>query len=110
LGVAADGAVAGYLQGGDTRDGATVGTIALGPFLLFAGLFVLFGFVPAIGICTTASAGMMGGTGGMAPFGGGFFILFALLAFVVGALVVIGSGALGGVVGAYVTTETDLGD
>ncbi len=46
----------------------------------------------------------------MAPFGGGFFILFALLAFVVGALVVIGSGALGGVVGAYVATETDLGD
>jgi hypothetical protein len=103
LGVAADGAVAGYLQGGDTRDGATVGAIVLGPFLLF-------GFVPAIGVCTTASAGMMGGTGGMAPFGGGFFILFALLVFVVGALVVIGSGALRGVVGACVATETDLGD
>jgi hypothetical protein len=116
----AGGAVAGYLQGGDTRNGAMIGAIAgligLIPFLLFGGLFVLFGFAPVIGFFPTAPVKMMtnapegftGAFGTFTAFGGGIFLLVVIFVLFVGALVIVGSGAFGGVVGAYVAAETDL--
>jgi hypothetical protein len=92
------GAIAGYLQRGDTRDGAIVGAIsgviALVPFaflLLFAGGIVLQ-FAPVA-----------------VPEASGVFAVFLLLAFISGVVYLVGFGALGGIVGVYVATETDLG-
>ncbi|MFB6227853.1 MAG: DUF5518 domain-containing protein [Halobacteriales archaeon] len=106
-------AATGYLQRGDTRDGAVVGAIAgaiaLVPFLLFAGLFAVVGFAPVLGFFPTAPIDAMAGAPeGFTAFGGGVFLLVFLSVLVVGALVIVGSGALGGVASAYVATETDL--
>ena len=40
------GVAAGCLQGGDTRPGAAVGTVALAPFLPIAGPFTVVGVTP----------------------------------------------------------------
>lgn len=84
------GAVAGYLEGGDTAAGAKVGLIAgvvtLVPFLL---LFVVFlGLVPVMGP--------------EASFAIGLFGLFALL---FGAVYVVGFSVVGGIVGVYLKEE-----
>ena len=93
------GIVAGYLQRGERVDGARVGAlsgaIAILPFLL---LFFVFG-----GFLFTGS--MMGGGMGVP---GGFVVVF--LFGVVFALVwVVGLSALGGYLGVYLATETDVG-
>lgn len=116
----AGGAVAGYLQRSDTKGGAVVGAIAgvivLIPFLLFVGLFAVVGIAPVFGFFGSVPIEMIAGaperfTGEFGPssgFGGGIFLLFFLFVLVFGALVIVGSGALGGVVGTYVAAETDL--
>ena len=86
------GAVAGYLEGGDSTSGAKVGAlaglVAFVPFiLLIAG--VLF-FVPVITIP---------GSGPRAPLG---FLVFVLLLLVFVAVYIVGFSALGGVLGVYV--------
>ncbi len=92
------GIVAGYLQRGDRaggiRIGALSGAIAAIPFLL---LFVVFG-----GFVFTGS--MMGG--GMGLPGGFVVLLFVGLVF---ALIwSVGLSAIGGYLGVYIATETDL--
>jgi hypothetical protein len=119
------GGVAGYLQGGTSGDGATVGAlsglIALLPIVVFLAVFAVLGFVPLFGLFasmhdlfggfpmeTTAGA-----PEGFAVFGGGMFLLWLLvflLAFVFAAVFTVGLGALGGVGGAYVAAETDRGN
>jgi len=108
------GAVAGYLQRGDVRSGAVVGAIAgavaLVPVLLFAGLFAVVGIAPVLGVFSAVPVGMMAGAPqGITPLGGGFFLFFLVFALLLGALLIVGSGALGGAVGAYIAAETDLG-
>jgi len=95
----AGGAVAGYLQRGDLKDGAVVGAIAgliaLLPIVLVLGFFgSLFVAGPIVGV-----------PGGFAAVGVLFFIgVFGFL-----AVYLVGFGALGGVLGVYIATETDLG-
>lgn len=85
------GAVAGYLEGGDTdaglRVGALAGIIMLIPFALFGLLFVMFylGF----------------GTGG-APIA---FGLFAVIILLFGAVYTVGLSAVGGYLGVYIKQE-----
>lgn len=86
------GATAGYLQGGDRREGARVGAISGGisllPLLFFAFLALLFLF-------------------GAAPAEGA--VAFSVLLFVFAAVLVaysVGLGALGGYLGVYVLEET----
>ena len=93
------GMVAGYLQRGDRAGGIRVGAIsgaiaALPVLLLF---FVVGGFV--------FTGSTMGG--GMGVPGG---VVVVLLFGVVIALVwIVGLSALGGYLGAYIATETDVG-
>ena len=93
------GGVAGYLQRGDRaggiRVGALSGAIAALPFLL---LFFVFG-----GFLFTGS--MMGG--GMGVPGG--FVILLLFGFVFALFWTVGISALGGYLGVYVATETDIG-
>jgi hypothetical protein len=107
------GAVSGYLQRGDTKEGAIVGAVAGGitlvPFLLFAGLFAVVGIAPVIGVFATIPVETIAGAPeGVALFGGGVFVLFFVFALVTGALLIVGFGALGGIVGAYAARETDI--
>jgi len=93
------GLLAGYLQGGDRSDGARVGAIS--------GVFAL---VPILGFLL-----LLGGVWGFFLLGGmplrfgaiGAFLVF-LLFVLVGAWTV-GLSALGGWLGNYVLTDTDLG-
>ncbi|MDG5777399.1 DUF5518 domain-containing protein [Haloarculaceae archaeon H-GB2-1] len=93
------GMVAGYLQRGDRaggiRVGAISGAIAALPFLL---LFFVFG-----GFLFTGS--MMGG--GMGVPGG--FVVVLLFGFVFALIWSVGLSALGGYLGVYIATETDVG-
>jgi hypothetical protein len=105
--------VAGCLQRGDTTDGAAVGgisgLIALIPILLFFSLFAVVGFTPMIGFMSVfPSDPMMGAPGGHRPRRRGVCSLLVFVA-IVGVLLAVGLGALGGVLGVYVATETDSG-
>jgi hypothetical protein len=92
------GMAAGYLQRGDRADGSRVGAIsgaiAALPFLL---LFFVFG-----GFLFTGS---MMGEGMGVP--GGFFVLL-LFGFVFALIWSVGLSALGGYLGVYIATETDV--
>jgi len=94
------GMVAGYLQRGDRSGGIRVGALSGGiaalPFLL---LFVVFG-----GFLFTGS--MM--NGGMGIPGG--FVVVLLFGFVFALVWSVGLSALGGYLGVYIATETDLGN
>lgn len=110
----AGGGVAGYLQRGDTTDGATVGAIsgliALIPFLLFFVLFAVVGVTPVIGFMGMFPPDpVMDAPKEFAIFSGGVFGFFFLFVAIVGVLLAVGAGALGGILGVYVATETDLG-
>lgn len=91
------GAVAGYLQGDEVRDGLRVGTlsgvIAVIPMLLLFGLMgSMFAF------------GMMGyGGGHLLALGGVVGIVF-----LVSVVYVVGLSALGGLIGAAVKGDLDL--
>ncbi|MDY6818214.1 MAG: DUF5518 domain-containing protein [Halobacteriales archaeon] len=89
------GAVAGYLQGGDLRAGATVGGLAglmaLVPIALVGMLIVGLLMIPA---------GLHG-----PPLVFGVFVVIGL--FVLGTYTV-GLGSLGGVTGAYINRDVDL--
>jgi hypothetical protein len=93
------GMAAGYLQRGDRaggiRIGALSGAIAALPFLL---LFFVFG-----GFLFTGS---MMGSGMGVP--GGFIFVF-LFGFVFALIWSVGLSALGGYLGVYIATETDVG-
>jgi hypothetical protein len=93
------GIVAGYLQRGERVDGARVGAlsgaIASLPFLL---LFLTFG-----GFLFTGS--MMGGGMGVP----GEFVVVFLFGVVFALVWVVGLSALGGYLGVYLATETDVG-
>jgi len=106
------GGVAGYLQRGTTTDGAVVGAasglVALVPLLLLFGLFAAIGIAPAIGLFGGFPAGPMGPPEGFAAGSLLVGVLFLFVAAIV-AVSVVGLGAIGGVAGAYVATETDLG-
>jgi hypothetical protein len=84
------GAVAGYLEGGDQRDGLVVGTIA-GVIALIP--FVLFGMLAAVIL--------------IAPGAVRLIPLLAVFLFFV-AIYTVGLSALGGIVGIYVEDEFDL--
>ena len=88
----AGGAVAGYLQGEDLRDGATVGALS--------GLLAAIPF----GLLVTLAAAVFV----IVPPGGSAAELFAVVfvaALVAASLYTVGFGAIGGVVGAYVVRE-----
>ncbi|MEF8807775.1 DUF5518 domain-containing protein [Natronomonas sp.] len=84
------GAAAGYLEGGEERDGLVVGTIA-GVIALIP--FVLFGMLAAVLL--------------IAPGGIRLLPLLAVFLFFV-AIYTVGLSALGGIVGIYVKNEFDL--
>jgi len=91
------GALAGYLQAGDEREGAKVGAIAgvfaTIPLLLF--LFLIFGIFSFLAISPNGSGGLL-------------FLAFLVAVIVsVVALYAVGLSAIGGVVGA---TLADRGD
>lgn len=93
------GGVAGYLQRGTRADGIRVGAlsgaIAAVPFLLL--LFVFAGFV--------FTGSMMGD--GMGIPGG--FVVVLLFGFIFALIWTVGLSALGGYLGVYVATETEIG-
>lgn len=85
------GAVAGYLEGGDTdagiRVGAIAGVIMLVPFVLIGIVFLMF----FIGF----------GTGGPS----GAFGLFAVVILLLSAVYTVGLSVIGGVIGVYLEQE-----
>lgn len=92
------GAVAGYLQRGDARDGARVGGIAgaiasIPLFLLAALVFVVASFI------TIAPAGV--------PRGAFVVALLFVLVLVFVAVYTVGLGALGGVLGVAVADRSE---
>ena len=94
------GMVAGYLQGGDSGDGVRVGAasglIALLPLVGFGVLVFGFGaFYLAGGF--PMHLGVVG------------IVLLILVVLVVAGLYTVGLAALGGWLGNYVLTDTDLG-
>lgn len=97
------GMAAGYLQKGDraggVRVGALSGALATLPFLL---LFFVFG-----GFLFTGSMMGRGMGGGMAVPGG--FVVVLLFGFVFALVWSVGLSALGGYLGVYIATETDVG-
>jgi hypothetical protein len=93
------GAVAGYLQRGDRRGGAVVGALSGVIALVPVGLILLLAGGFLLGIAPVA-----------VPEAAGLFAAFVLLVFAAVAAYLVGFGALGGVLGVYVATETDLGD
>lgn len=93
------GGVAGYLQRGDrsegVRIGAISGAIAALPFLV---LFFLFGGFILPGTMMGDGMGIPGG-----------FVLFLFVMLVFALAWTVGLSALGGYLGVYVATETDIG-
>lgn len=89
------GAVAGYLQGGDSSDGLRVGAIS-GTIGLVVGAVVLVLFVVVFGVFLSgtagAEAGLLGGLGLVVLLGGSL----------VSAVYLVGLSALGGSLGNYV--------
>jgi len=94
------GLVAGYLEGGDRGDGIRVGAVAgVIAFLPLVGVGVLlFGF---------GAFFLLGGFPGAA--GGVVIVFLVLFGLVVVGLYTVGLSALGGWLGNYVLTDTDLG-
>lgn len=95
------GAIAGYLEGGEQRDGLVVGAIS-GVFALIPMLVVMFVianvfFVAAVSIPEPG-----------ALIGGGLAYLFVLLVVIFGAIYSVGLSAAGGYLGHYVKYETDF--
>lgn len=99
------GIVAGYLQGGDRQDGLKVGAVAgaimLVPILLFLLLLGNVFFVAALG-------GVFPGPS-MFGLAGGFTIVVFVFALLFGVVYVVGFAALGGWIGNYLKTDTDVG-
>ena len=94
------GLVAGYLQGGDRGDGVRVGAIV-----------GVIAFVPAVGFGVLLFGfGAFYLVGGL-PFHLGVLgvLLALLLLLVLFGVYTVGLGALGGWLGNYVLTETDIG-
>ena len=92
------GAVAGYLQGGDEREGARIGglsgAIAAIPLVLLAALVLA-----VVSFVTIAPDGVGGG----ALILGAFFVLGLLFL----VLYTVGLGALGGILGVYVAERSE---
>lgn len=86
------GAVAGYLEGGESGDGLKVGAIA-GVFMLIP--FVFIGFAMMMFVI---GGGMMGGP----PFAFSLMMVFMLF---LGALYTVGLSAVGGYLGIYLKNE-----
>lgn len=93
------GLLAGYLQGGDRGDGLRVGAISG-----VVALVPMLGFVFLVG-------GVLGFflVGGVPPSVGAVGVAFVLVVLVTSAAYTVGLSALGGWLGNYVRTDTDLG-
>ncbi len=89
------GAVAGYLEGGNSSDGLRVGAIS-GALGVVVGAVVLVLFVVVFGVLVSGTAGAQAGVLG------GFGLLFLLGGSVVGAVYLVGLSAIGGSLGNYV--------
>lgn len=93
------GGVAGYLQRGERGDGIRIGALsgalAAIPAVL---LFVVFGSFVFTGSMMGPGIGVPRGTAFVFVFGGIYVLLWT-----------IGLSALGGYLGVYVATETDIG-
>ena len=93
------GAVAGYLEGGTSRDGLVVGAIS-GVFGLILGAMFFVVFVLFLGVFAIGA--------GAPPGASGLGILAVLLFAFVGALYTVGLSALGGLVGNFAKNELDI--
>jgi hypothetical protein len=89
------GAVAGYLEGGDSSDGLRVGAIS-GALGLVVGAVVFVLFVVVFGVVFSGAASPQAG------LIGGFGLVFLLVGSVVGVVYLLGLSALGGSIGNYV--------
>lgn len=93
------GMLAGYLEGGSREDGLRVGAIS--------GVVAL---VPLVGfLLLVVGAGTLFLVGGMPARAGAVGAIFLLVAGLLAALYSVGLSALGGWLGNYVLTDTDLG-
>jgi hypothetical protein len=93
------GAVAGYLEGGTSRDGVVVGAIS-GVLGLIIGAVFFFVFVVFLGVFAIG-AGAPPGLSGAGIF---LLLVFAALA----GLYTVGLSALGGLLGNFAKNELDL--
>ncbi|MDS0259068.1 DUF5518 domain-containing protein [Haloarcula sp. S1CR25-12] len=89
------GAVAGYLEGGDSSDGLRVGAIS-GVLGVVVGAVVLVLFVVVFGVFVSGTAGAQAGVLG------GLGLVFLLGGSVVGVVYFVGLSAIGGSLGNYV--------
>lgn len=98
------GAVAGYLEGGDRKDGLRVGAyagaIALLPLVAIA--FLFSGLLGVVGFGIFLSGDPGGGAAGILA------ILFFGFVFVLSLVYFVGLSAAGGWVGNYVKYDTDI--
>ena len=93
------GMLAGYLEGGSREDGLRVGAIS--------GVVAL---IPLVGfLLLVVGAGALFLVGGMPARAGAVGAIFLLVAGLLAALYSVGLSALGGWLGNYVLTDTDLG-
>lgn len=101
------GMAAGYLQKGEpaggVRVGALSGALATLPFLLLFFVFSGFLFTGSM-----MGRGMGGGMGGGMGVSGGFVVVL-LSGFVFALVWSVGLSAIGGYLGVYIATETDVG-
>jgi hypothetical protein len=92
------GAVAGYLQGGSTGDGAKAGAIAgLFAFVPVALILLVISFIVPVAVVSSMSPRV--GVGGLAAL---FFLGFV---FLLALAYTVGFGAAGGAIGAYLKEE-----
>jgi hypothetical protein len=89
------GAVAGYLEGGDGRDGLRVGAIS-GALGLVVGAVVLVLFVVGFGVVFSGAPSPQAG------LLGSLSLVFFVVGSVVGVVYLLGLSALGGAIGNYV--------
>lgn len=95
------GGVAGYLEGGDRRDGLRVGA--------YAGAMMLALSILIIGVIGTVLVVLVGGFVGIqeALAASGIGIAVVVLAVLIGLVTTVGFAAIGGYLGNYVKTDVD---
>lgn len=94
------GAVAGYLEGGDRRDGLSAGLVS-GLISLVPGIAIAFLVLAFLGVVT------LGGAGEAAVFGV-FWVGLVVLVLLFEGLYTVGLSVAGGWLGNYVKYDTDV--